>query len=270
MAIQLYTTIGALCGTFVCGTTLCGAPSDLYSLPSSLTIQEDDADFRFREEERVFQHGSVAFGEEWAARDITVSGIIQGETTTEAADLVKAIRSAAARLDQRLRLSSSETRFLELARLRRMDARPRELTGRRLFDVRITWRACTPFWHSQSSSNHTEALAGDATFVVDAGDVATVAMHPLITITAPVGAAVPSVRLTNATDEDQAFLYEDLALEDGASVVIDCAAGTVARDGTSSIRYFSGAFPRLLPGENSLSYEGNACTITLTWRPRWI
>lgn len=270
MAIQIYTTEGAVCGEFVSGEMLCGEEGDQYTLPATLTIENDDADFRFKEEERAFQHGSVAFGQEWEARDITVAGTVKADSATDARSLLRAIRKAAARPDQRLRLDADADHYIVAARLRRMDARWVDLTGRTLADVRLVWRATNPFWQAATPGSHTEELTGDGTFTVDTDLLATVPMSPVVTVTAPSSGSVPSVRLTNDTDEGQAFLYEDLQLEDGAVLVIDCGAGIVTRDGENTIRFLSGGWLRLLPGENVLAYEGDACALTLTWRPRWI
>lgn len=271
MGIQLYTSQGAICGTFVCGDgTVCGGSSDVYTLPDTLTLQGDEADFRFREQERAWQHGSMAYGEEWEARDFTVSGLVLEDNGAAARALVREMREAAARLNQRLRLSSSADHYVNLARLRRMDARPVALSGRSLLEVRMVWRSCDPFWQAVQPDSHTEELAGDGTFTVHTGSVATVAMQPVICITAPNPGTVSSVVLTNTSDEGQALGYDDAGLRDGATVVIDAGAGTVTRGGTNVIRFYSGGWLRLLPGSNVLAYEGSACTITLLWVPRWI
>lgn len=265
----LYTDLGALCGAFTCGDgTTAGDATDAYILPATLTLQSDDADLRFREEQRVWQHGSVPYGEEWDARDIVLAGTVWEDSTAEMQALLRALRQKAARPDQRLRIDTGT--YINVSRLRRMDARPVDLTGRSLMDVRLVWRATDPFWYSETQASHVEELSGSDSFTVDTGSTATVDMYPVISITAPSGGSVSSLTLSNETDDDQAFGYDDAGLTDGASVVIDSGAGTVSRGGTNTIRYYSGGWLRLKPGENTLAYTGNACTITLTWHTRWI
>lgn len=268
MGILLYTEIGAICGTFLSGTTLCGAAGDQYELPDTLVIEGDDSDERWKEEERAWQHGSVLYGEEVEPRDILVSGLVSATTATAMQTLVREMREAARRSDQRLRYD--EDFYVNVSRLRRMDVRWEPETGKTLAQVRLVWRAADPFWYATSEASQTENPTGDDTLTVDTGTDVTIPMNPVITITAPPAAAVPSVRLTNQTDDDQAFLYEDLDLENGASVTIDCEAGTVTRGATNTLRYLTGGWLRLLPGSNTIAYEGDACEITLTWKPRWI
>lgn len=268
MGILLYTEIGAVCGAFSSGGTLCGAAGDQYELPDTLVLEADDSDERWREVERAWQHGSVLYGEEVEPRDIVVSGLVSAATGAAMQTLVRDIREAARRADQRLRCEAAS--YLNVSRLRRMDVRWEPETGRSLAQVRLVWRAADPFWYATTEASQTDSMAGDGNITVDTGTDATVAMHPIIVITAPAAASVPSVRMTNQTDDSQVLLYEDLDLENGASVSIDCEAGTVTRGTTNTIRYMTGGWLRLLPGSNTIAYEGGACTITTIWKPRWI
>ncbi|MBU2487944.1 MAG: phage tail family protein [Proteobacteria bacterium] len=69
-------------------------------------------------------------------------------------------------------------------------------------------------------------------------------------------AAWADFTLENVTDDGNLFRYADSALVSGTCLVVDATDGTVKRDGLSTIRHYSGAFLRVLPGENTLRYTG--------------
>jgi len=65
------------------------------------------------------------------------------------------------------------------------------------------------------------------------------------------------ITIANVTDGSQLLAYQDPAAASGDTVVIDpTGMGTVERDGTNTIRYFSGAFLRALPGANTIRVTG--------------
>lgn len=267
--MELYTQRGAVAGAFFAGEMVAGQAGDQVEVPATLLLEDDDHEERYDEEERAWQHGSVVEGHEVEARDVTLSGTVWLADAAAARTWAREWKAAARRRDQFL--SVDDDHYIKLARLRRMQVSPETLSGRALLRVRSVWRAADPFWYSAAGSTLTVELAGDDTIEVDAGELATVPMDPVITVAAPAGESVPSVSLVNNTDDGQGWLYTDLGLTDEAAVVVDSAAGTVALDGDAgAIRYLSGGWLRLLPGVNVLSYEGAACTLTITWRERWI
>jgi hypothetical protein len=270
MAIEIYTQRGALCGRFYCGEMLSGAAGDQYALPDSLTIESDDFDLRVASDERAMSDGSAAWGGQVKARKAVVAGIVGDGTSdpTATAALLRTIRAAAARPDQRL--DAGDGCHLRMRLLESCDTKWQEMWGRSLASMRLSWLLADPFWYADDVGQHVETLTGNGSFTVSAGSSATWWMPPVVTIEAPAGASVPSVALVNETDSSVGLTYSDPALTDEASVTIDCEAGTVERDGTDSIRYLSGRPLRLLPGDNVLTYTGAACTMTIQWRERWI
>lgn len=268
---RLYTILGALCGQFLSGTTVCGASGDQYDLPDTMVLQDDDVDFRSEEAARAWRDGSIMYGEEWEARDIVLSGSIwQGHSATLGGTqaLIRTIKQRAARLDQRLEVDSGS--YINVSRLRRMDVRPVTLTGRTVLDCRLVWRAADPFWYADTVQDDIQVLTGDDQWTVDTGALTTVRLYPVITIEAPASASVSSVTLRNVTTGSQQFVYADPGLANGAVAVIDSGAGTVTRAGGNTIRYYSGSWLQLEPGINEIEYEGPAATVTITWRERWI
>lgn len=77
--------------------------------------------------------------------------------------------------------------------------------------------------------------------------------------------------IENDTDDDNLMRYTDPSLGNGDQLIIDSQDGTVLRDSLNTIRYMTGAFLRVLPGDNSIIYTGpTGGTITLTAPARFL
>lgn len=77
--------------------------------------------------------------------------------------------------------------------------------------------------------------------------------------------------IENDTDEDNTCRYNDPAFMSGDQLIIDGLNGTVERDGLNTVRYFRGAFLRVLPGSNDIIYTGpTGGTITLSAPKRFL
>ena len=122
----------------------------------------------------------------------------------------------------------------------------------------------SPFQEDITATDDDNVLAGDDTVTItNSGDFL---VKPVITIDADQSVDIPEFTIINTTDGSMSFTYTDASFESGDSVVIDCAAGTVKRNGGDTKENFSGNFVRLLTGSNSIDYEGAACTLTFTFR----
>lgn len=269
MALEIFRTRGAVCGGFVSGEMLAGEVGDQYILPETLVPEADDFSTRVDSERRALTDGEAAWGGQVEARKFSVSGLVGGDSEAQTRALMQAIRARAARPGQKLSIQPGGP-YLHLAFLENFDHKWEALSGRRLVRVAATWLLADPFWYSTAVGQVHADLAGDGSIPVDTGDLATWWMPPVLILTAPAGESVPSVTLVNETDGGVGLTYSDPAFADGAVVVIDCERGTVTRDGTDSIRYLGGRPLRLLPGENTLSYTGAACAVSIQWRERWI
>jgi len=84
-------------------------------------------------------------------------------------------------------------------------------------------------------------------------------------------AAWADFTIKNETDSDNLCRYTDPLLGDGDKLIIDAKDGTVERNSENTIRYFSGAFLRVLPGDNTIVYTGpTGGTITLSAPRRFL
>jgi len=84
------------------------------------------------------------------------------------------------------------------------------------------------------------------------------------------GAVCTEASITNVTDGNTLFGYEDLSFGSGDTLVVDCAEGTVERDGANMLHMKSGQFLRLLPdATNEFTWSGCASgTIEVWYRGR--
>jgi len=134
----------------------------------------------------------------------------------------------------------------------------------------ITYLADYPFWQDTIETeieriiDFTTGLS--ETFQIDNSD-SDFLVKPTIKIEADQGYDLPSIRLTNLSDAGMFFLYENSDFVQGDTLIIDCNAGTVKKNGVDTVAYFTTPrFLRLQNTNNSIIYEGNPCTITFSFR----
>lgn len=245
---------------------------DVFELPESLVLRGDS--FRTRNEEKVraLSHGSAGYGDQVEARDLQIRGAIAHPEDPDAhLAYLLSLRQALRRPGLRLRYRPE---FFCYAKCLDGGHDWSAEWGKTISDLELTFRLTDPFWYASSASTATSELTGNGTVVVNTATgswPARVEVWPVITITAPPAGSVPSVVLRNESDEGMQFTYQDLQLKNGASVVLNFTGSPVVeRGGANAIRCFDGAPLRLVAGENRLTYEGAACTLTIQYRARWI
>jgi len=124
----------------------------------------------------------------------------------------------------------------------------------RSVSVEIRFVCPDPFWYSVTGDGGTPVSITLGTQTIGFTSLGGVPA-PLVVQCDPT-AAWADFTIENATDDGNLFRYADSGLVSGARLIVDGRDGTVARDGVSSIRHYSGAFLRVLPGENTLRYTG--------------
>jgi len=253
------------------GTGVWGGGGDVvYTFPSGIALKENTFEQRIEKSKRIFSDGRMSFGEEVDDRDAVLEGLVDADTRLELLALLDDMRYRCQGPNQRLRINSGH--FLNVAKLSKFEDEPERGFDRTVSRLRIVWQCDDPFWYSESLQSQSVSMAGNGTFTIDLSALPKClrGQHPLITVTAPVYLPLPTFTLANTTDGGLQFRYADPLLTLGKSALIDCAAGTVVRDGASSIRYFDGEFLRLVPGVNTFTYTGTACTLLFSWRHRWL
>jgi hypothetical protein len=267
--VTLFRTGSSTWGSWVWGAGAWGVSS--FSLPATLTFRGDDQDVKFDTWEHAFGHGGASEGDEIKSKQVTVSGKVWATSRASGEALVALLKHECAKPNQRLSLDGGAT-YIKVAKLKSFDPRPRELSDRTFFELTITWRCDDPFWYGSQETRSFSPI-GNTLLSVDAMTglrECRFGQSPVITITAPSLSSVPSVTLTNLSDESLQIRYSDPLLRNGASVAIDCYNGTVTRsDGSNTIQYFEGEWLRLL-GVDSIQYQGLAASISFSWPHRWI
>lgn len=249
--------------------------SGVLELPPGLVMANNNQDSKGETWSFLFADGSFSAGDEIKARSVTLSGILGANTRAEYRAMVDELRYLCSKPGLKLQLVPGGG-YLNLARFLGVDDDPEQLFDWSVAKVAVTWQCDDPFWYAEQLESRTVALTGDGTFYIDAGKGAglqrcTRGVSPLITCTSPGFLPVSSFTLRNVTDESLQCRYSDPLLKNGNSATIDTVQGLVTRDdGTNTIRYFEGEFPRLLTRRNTFEYEGTQCTLTFTWRPRWL
>lgn len=240
--------------------------SDTWTLPDNAWIKGLEADVRTKQTARSNQHGKIETGDgKIDGRTLELTIFVDEISAVAYHAAVDAIKAKLYRADQQLYVSLTN-RYINLARLDKLkDEMVEGFAFRRAFIV-ASFRCNDPFWYSTTaaSQNETIAINPQSLAVINTGNVDTPA---IITVTA--ATAVPSIKITNAADGRE-MTYSDPSLTDGAAVVFDSAAGTVKRDGTNTINNFGGTFMQLQPGNNTLTFEGAACELNVSYTPRWL
>lgn len=135
--------------------------------------------------------------------------------------------------------------------------------------VEIDFLCVDPFWYSTTADSVAATSIGTSpkniTFTNN-GNVPS----PL-TIQCDPTATWDDFTIANATDGGEILRYRDPGFGSGDQLIINGQEGTVERDSLNTVRYFSGAFLRVLPGSNTITYTGDTGgTITLTAPKRYL
>lgn len=196
-------------------------------------------------------------------RTLTIEGYLQADTV---AAFETAIRNLSLAILKGGKLSISNDYVS-----RYIDVRNPQVTNEweyypRFKNISITFSVDFPFWEDASEQSEDDIFAGNDSLVVTVTGSDYV-IFPVIQIDADQAADLPGVKLRNLDDGGVTCEYNDPGFVAGDSLIIDCKEGTVKKNGNNTIAYFNpGVFLRLQPGSNTIEYEGNACTLTVTYR----
>jgi phage-related protein len=137
------------------------------------------------------------------------------------------------------------------------------------YGVDISFLVVYPFWLDYTETSDPNVLAGNATFYTDATGSDFI-IFPTFTILN--SADNPGIYLRNISDGSMNLTYNDTEFYNGDTLVINCAEGTVYKNNNNAIENLvtPSRFLRLQPLNNEILYEGNACTITVTFRKAYL
>jgi len=240
--------------------------SNTYNFPDSFWISSDPLTTNKRIINLSYTAGGKNTGDGFpVARPITISGTIQADTTAAFETAKRNFSRACLKGGFLTKYDDEVARRIEIYF---SDFDWGEELNQRFQAVDVTFIALSSFWEDSSLTTDENIVAGNDTLTIanTGGDYE---VKPLIEIEADQGVAVPAMLFRNDTYGGIEFEYNNSAVVVGDIVQIDCATGVITRNGGSEPEDFIGAYLRLLTGNNTIQYEGNACTIRFIFRKKY-
>lgn len=239
--------------------------STTYTFPTYTGLTGLSFDVRNNEVKRAFTHGSTDNGDgKIESRIVEIESFVEADTEAGYRSALSAIKAAVYRRDYQLYLD--DDRYINVTALDKW--KETYIKGfRNKGFATMAFRCCDPFFYelTETSAEQT-ANTNPYSFVVNnPGTVDT----PLIIEIAPTGNAY-AITITNETDGNRALALNDTSLTSPAVAIINAVDGTVYRGSSNTINAFTGAFLRLLPGNNTISYTGDPVAITTRFTARYL
>jgi hypothetical protein len=209
--------------------------------------------------QRAFAPGAVDKSDgEIKDNIITLSGMIENENILLFVTEKSLTYTALLKQDFKLFISINES-YLNYWHVKKvLDVKEEWIEGQdyTAAQYEVTFLLSDPYayYHTDDSTTITVDSSPKSGTVTNNGIVPD---YPVITITAD--ATITSLVIENETDVPEGasdglqFQYLDNNFVGTDVLIIDCKKGTVERDGTNTIRYFSGSFLKLLPGSNTIT-----------------
>lgn len=237
---------------------------NVYSFLKSFWLTTDPASARTSVKDLMYAHGGVETGDKFVgARSITIVGELFADSGAALETLLRALTQAVLKGGELRMTTDTVSRHIDVSTLS-IDSEWLHWPNYKRVDV--TFGAVFPFWEDDAETTLTQVVAGDDTVVVDASGSDHIVM-PVIEVDADQGVDVPSVKFVNVDDGGLTFEYNNPSLVSGDVLVIDSTKGEITRNANDAIEFLiGGAFVRLQPRSNSISYEGAACTIKVKYR----
>lgn len=244
---------------------LVDANGNTYNFPPDFWLEADGWQMPSNVQHLAFGHGGRELGDGGLeARTVVVNGALRADSLAALETALRALQRAVHAGGKLYVSDDTVSRYLEVGSA----AVDSSFQGDYRLEkpVAVSFTAQDPLWKADAETTGGATVAGDDDFDVDNTD-SDVLVFPVIRFTADQGADLPSVRLTNFNDGGMAFEYVDPDFKQGDVLEIDSYLGTVTRNGSDAMLYFTQPnFLRLQPLVNSFSYEGNACTIAVVFR----
>jgi phage-related protein len=247
--------------------------TDEFILPERLVIVDDEFKVRSNPEDRVFAHGASDISDgKIQEKMLRIEGVVDhlGPQRAVFFSQMQLIRQKLYQSDYKLYLGDDY--YINVSKaLQIKDDYLEAGSNYNAAKLSIDLLCLDPFWYAATDGSGSQVITeSPTTFMVENSGKAEA--HPIITITA--AETIADLILENTSDPQSdgtglKFRYQDPAFVSGNVLVVDCKLGTVTRGETNTIRYFSGAFIKLLAGSNSLEYTGGDCSIALSWGERY-
>lgn len=239
--------------------------SDEWVLPDNAWISGIPFTVRRKENARALQHGTIDSGDgKINGRTVELTIIVDEPTTDDYFAKMSEIKGRLYRREQKLYVT--ETRYINLTSLYQIKEEFVPGLSNRCCKLNAEFKADDPFYYDDTPVSETLVVsASPATLTVN--NIGNVDTPPIITIVA--AGVLPSIKISNSSN-GRGCLYKDPQMIAGQTLVIDTALATVARSSVNALNNLWGAFHVLERGTNVFWIECEpACTITITYTPRW-
>jgi hypothetical protein len=246
------------------------ALGDVYYLPPSFTVRTVPSAKRIEPYKVAYANGAKDVSDgKFSERTLELAGTIFAETDEDYRALWDEIASQLlVNEDYYLRAG---TRQIKIKRCSTLNEDWPEGARLRIGNLAASLVALDPFWYKTTAAVVDLATAGATTYGFSFLVGGTVECHPVIRVECL--AANADFTIENTGDgSGRAIRVQDPAATAGTVIEIDCAAGTVIKDGaTNIIQYASGLFPRLLPNRiNLFEYTGASANVRFTYYWAWL
>lgn len=248
--------------------TLESIRGDIYNFPQEFWIDSGSIQNNINVINRFYTAGGANVADGFLqSRSISIRGILRADDSASL-EVKKQAFTIACLGGGKLTLSDDiKPRFLNISS---PSFSYGQEAGRLYQEITVDFLVEFPYWQDSEYQTHEETLSGDSSFIVDTtGTVDIVA--PIIEITATDTGGLPGVTMRNLTDGANEWTYSDNNFQLGDILVIDSVEGTVKLNNTSTVEKLNPAvWLRLQRGENTIEYEGAACTLVVKWRGRYL
>lgn len=243
-----------------------------YTFPSSVALVDEPWSKRLNTEDRAYQAGGVLVSDEKVAtRVISLHGIFAKTSQTLMEAELRSMKKAVYTEDLRLYSTQFADDFYKVECLNFEHTFLGPLT---IVEINIDFLVNDPFRYYKDATSDDETISESPHSYTIAND-GDIELSPIITWTVGAGASISKIRITNITDDGRYFVYQPAAnLTSGAVIIFDMVEGTVKLNSVSDIAHWSGAWFKLLSGNNSISVVTSGTVGTnncnFLFRKRWL
>ncbi len=237
-----------------------------YTLPKTFELRSDPGGRRTQALETAFIHGAKDVSDGmFRPKIIEISGKIWASSDTEFNTKWDPFMEHLIKENFRIQ---DKSRQIYIKRVLEVNKEYPSPANFHFGEISIAMLAEDPFWYSVNAQQKEQSITSSPKeFQFDIGGK--METWPVIIIDNNADNA--DFTLRNVTDNNREFRIQDSGAVNGTTITINCKEGTVVRDSTNIISFFSGLFLRLLGGRtNNFKYTGANCDITLQYFEAWI
>jgi len=240
---------------------------NVYNFPPDFWITDDPFDTNKNVVNSFYAAGGRNIADGFLnPRFITIGGQIRGNSLSDYETKYRSFAKAILKGGYLEKSDDAVSRYIEVKAPDVQTGSAQGDGGDMLKEVTVIFLAEKVFWKDSIQTIELNVVAGNDTLTIDNRD-SDFLVSPIIQIEADQGIDIPSIKMTNKSDGGMVFEYNDINFEAGDVLVIDCEQGTVKLNNGSTIENFNpGRFFRLQPSQNTIEYEGTACTISFLFR----